>query len=252
MSRHKQICKSCGKFKDSPARGLCNSCYVKFIKSNKSKERCSKCGKMDILRQSGLCESCYTKTIRANRKKSICIECGKFRRHMAKGLCNACYSRRWKKNNKVKVQIYSTKYNRRNGHQPMSENKDCASFLGCHIAEQTLAKIFKNVIRMPPNNPGYDFICNKGMKIDVKSATSHMHSKVRRWGFKVHNNPNTDYFLFLAFDNRIELNPLYLWLVPSNIVNMYHGITLSESTLSKWDKYTLPIDKVITCCDTLR
>lgn len=187
-----------------------------------------------------------------SKHKQICKSCGEYKQHLAKGLCSTCYTKRWKKNNPDKVRINTTKYNRRNGHKAMSENQSCASYLGCFVAERVLSKVFKNVVKMPFNNPGFDFICNKGMKIDVKSATFHIKNKVRRWGFKVHDNSCTDFFLFLAFDNRTDLNPLYLWLVPSKIVNMYHGITVSESTLSKWAEYALPIDKVVTCCDSLK
>ena len=38
------------------------------------------------------------------------------------------------------------------------------------FAERVLSKVFKNVIRQPHYTPGFDFICGRGFKIDVKSA----------------------------------------------------------------------------------
>jgi hypothetical protein len=103
--------------------------------------------------------------------------------------------------------------------KPMSENKDCSLFLGVHVAERVLSNVFKNVQRMPQNNPGYDFICSKGYKIDVKSASlckilDKKHgSVIWRWNFHIRNNTIADYFLLIAFDDRENLNPMHVWLI---------------------------------------
>ena len=129
-------------------------------------------------------------------------------------------------------------------------NPNCSSYLGIHIAERVLSKIFKNVERMSVINPGYDFICNKNYKIDVKSAT--MNKKYDFWKFSIKKNKIADYFLCLAFDNRYDLNPQYLWLIPSELLNSKTNATISKSTLQKWKEYEKPIDEVISCCDILR
>ena len=128
-------------------------------------------------------------------------------------------------------------------------NRNCSMFLGVHIAEQILSKIFENVEVMPIGNPGYDFICNNGYKIDVKSSCLHGDGL---WSFDFSKNKIADYFLCLAFDNRENLEPKYMWLLPSNIVNNLTGTSISKSTLNKWKEYVLPINKVISCCNLMK
>ena len=128
-------------------------------------------------------------------------------------------------------------------------NKYCSNYLGIVIAEQVLSKVFKNVQVMPYGNKNYDFICEKGYKIDVKSACL---SKNKYWSFGINKNKIPDYFLCLAFDNRINLNPLYLWLIPGLLINNKTRDSIQMSTLSKWDKYKLDINKVIKCCKIQR
>ena len=156
-------------------------------------------------------------------------------------------------NNLDKRREWDCKYRRAHGIKPASENKQCPSFLGVHIAERVLSKVFKDVKKMPPNHAGYDFICNRGKKIDVKSACTRTCDKSNnRWDFGINRNQIADYFLCLAFDNRENLNPLHIWLIPGHIVNHLKSATRAESTLSKWDKYKLDIDKVVKCCDIIK
>lgn len=139
--------------------------------------------------------------------------------------------------------------------RPMEQARDCSSFLGVHVAERVLAGVFKNVERMPYGHPGYDFICAKGFKIDVKSSCRrHQPKKSDIWIFGVCKNEVADYFLFLAFDNRSDLNPEHVWLVPGSLVNSKTGIGISDNpaSLTKWDNYERPIDKIATCCDAMR
>ena len=146
--------------------------------------------------------------------------------------------------------LYNVKWRRANGVLPMNENKNCPSYLGIVVAEKILSKVFDDVIVMPYGNQNYDFICNHGKKIDVKSATTAKNGN--GWKFHTAKNVVADYFLCLAFDNRAELNPLYMWLLPSFFVNDNHTVNISPSTISKWSDYRLDIDKVIHCCEILR
>lgn len=132
----------------------------------------------------------------------------------------------------------------------MVMNKDCGSFLGCYVAEQVLSKIFKNVKIMPYANSGYDFICNRNLKIDVKSAATG--DRNSGWFFNIEWNKIADYFLLLAFNNRNDLIPEHLWLIPGEDINHRKGISISKSTISKWAKYEQSIDKVIACCNQMR
>lgn len=195
------------------------------------------------------------------RKNTICKE------------CQYEYNKEWVKNNKEKTNQYARDWRRNNpersieigkksndkrrrnmGQLPMNENRECPAYLGVHVAEKVLRNVFNNVKQMPFENPGFDFICNKGKKIDVKSACmiSSNRCKSPFWVFNINKNIIANYFLFLAFDNRKQLNPLYLWLMPGEIVNTLTQTSISQVTMKKWDKYKLDIENVIKCCDTIK
>lgn len=140
--------------------------------------------------------------------------------------------------------------NEKINYDTISKNKRSPRYLGCYVAEQILSKVFKNVKIMPSGNHGYDFICNNDKKIDVKSSATE--NKNGYWHFNIEKNQIADYFLFLAFNNRKDLDPVYLWLIPGHIVNHRVGIDIRKSTFNKWSQYELPLDKVILCCDKMR
>ena len=164
--------------------------------------------------------------------------------------CNRKQARQREKMHPGEKKAQHTRYNRKQGHQPFNENKRCSLYLGVHIAEQILSLAFKNVQRMPMDNPGFDFICGKGYMVDVKSACKW---KTRnRWLFHINHNTIADYFLLLTFDNREDLNPEHIWLIPGDKVNHLTGISISQSTIHKWDEYQLDVTKVTACCNTIR
>lgn len=139
------------------------------------------------------------------------------------------------------------------GSIPMSENKECSSYLGVAVAERLVRHLFKDVVRMPNNNTGFDFVCAKDKKIDVKSSCLKIqHNKYLCWSFHIVNNQIADYFLLLAFDNRKDLIPLHQWLIPSHVLNHLKHTSISPSTLSKWEEYSQPIDQAQICCDTIK
>lgn len=148
----------------------------------------------------------------------------------------------------------------------MSKNKSCSLYLGVHIAERILSKVFENVQRMPNKNQGYDFICKNGFKIDVKSSC--LCKKGNSWNFNINNNKIADYFLLLAFDTRESLNPKYIWLIKGIecINTRKRGISLnnkkmltitnSSDSLSfiNYKKYeqTDKLKKLIDCCNSIK
>lgn len=159
--------------------------------------------------------------------------------------------------NRAKLTIQKREYKyKKYGQQPMSENKDCPMYLGVHVAERVLSKVFDNVERMPMNNPGFDFICQKGYKIDVKSATIQLThgGKSKTWQFRTRQNITADYFLCLAFTDRESLEPVHLWLIPSDVVSGRSTLSISPNRLNKWSKYELPakLDDVKDCCIKMR
>ena len=194
----------------------------------------------------------------------ICALCGEVKPHKAKNLCEKCYYHKYIKNNidrKKKKKEYDKnhkyerlqrKYNK-GASNPMSEDEHCSSYLGVHVAEQVLSKVFKDVQIKPYGHKGYDFICGRGYKVDIKSGCKHKRDdRSNIWTFSIKKNTTPDYFLCLAFDNRKDLNPEYIWLIKGSLVNDKQLISISESTINKWDEYKLDIDKVISCCNTLK
>ena len=138
---------------------------------------------------------------------------------------------------------------RKKNYQPTS-NKECGYYLGVYVVEHILSKVFKNVERMPRNNKGYDFICGYGKRIDVKSSATYDNSG--RWSFRIGKNCIADYFLCVAFDNRTDLNPVHIWLMPGYTVNDSDYIIIDKSNISEYDEYVLPIDEVVMQCDIMK
>jgi len=132
-------------------------------------------------------------------------------------------------------------------------NKKCSQFLGCHVAERVLSHVFKDVERMPNGNVGYDFICNKGFKIDVKSSCLH---KNDTYTFSIRENKIADYFLCIGFDNRVNLNPQHIWLIKGNLINEIFTLTIPNNIngLTKYSKYELTdkLKETIECCNQLK
>ena len=130
-------------------------------------------------------------------------------------------------------------------------NRLCSSFLGVHIAERILSYIYPNVKRMPYAHRGYDFICGKGYKVDVKSAC-YQKRNINTWSFAINKNIISDYFLCLAFDNRHDLEPKHIWLIPGYILNNNMTVSISNSTLKKWKQYEQPLNEIISCCNNIK
>lgn len=149
--------------------------------------------------------------------------------------------------------------------KPMSENKSCSQYLGVHIAERVLSHVFESVTRMPILNPGYDFICKKGYKINVKSACITKNNLTKIWNFYIRKNTIPDYFLLLAFDNRTDLNPLHIWLIKGtdkigikikSILNEKNSLHICNTfrSIEAYEKYEIEdkLKKMISCCDSLK
>jgi len=148
---------------------------------------------------------------------------------------------------------FSTLFQKSPGNTGASEsNKECSQYLGIIVGERMLLRVFKNVEVMPFGNQGYDFICNSGYKIDVKSATKMKNHN--GWMFNINRNQIADYFLCLAFDDRENLNPKHIWLIPGEKVNHLIGLAISISTMDKWSQYELTnkLNDVIECCNILK
>jgi hypothetical protein len=147
---------------------------------------------------------------------------------------------------------------RRGIHTPMKQSKNSSSYLGVYIAERILQKQFNNVSQMPYGNKGYDYICGKGFKIDVKSSCllfCNNKNKNGVWSFGIKNNTIADYFLCLAFDNRTDLNPQHVWLIPGKDINYLKvSLTIANTTegLLRLSKYEKSLNNAIKCCNSMK
>lgn len=207
-----------------------------------------------------ICRVCKVKLNDENwspskRKKHwyICKECSReYAKQYRQANPERCRERvrRWRQANPEKSKASYTKSKRKQGGRPYNENKECGMYLGVHIAERVLSKVFKDVERMHMHNPGFDFICNHGKKIDVKSACLNG-TKHPSWSFCIRRNTAADYFLCLAFDNREELTPLHVWLLPGSVVSHLENTSISPNTIHRWDAYRLDISKINDCCVTM-
>lgn len=177
--------------------------------------------------------------------------------------CKECIrdiNKKYNRDHKEEVAIHNKKYNRehkdeirqKGGHLPMHENKSCALYLGIVVAKRLCRHLFKDVEVMPNNNTGYNIICNKGKKIDVKSACITFSGKYPRWLFRINKNTTADFFILIAFDNRIDLNPLHMWMIPVNEVNHLLRTSIFLSTIHKWDKWKQDINNAQLCCTEIK
>lgn len=156
-------------------------------------------------------------------------------------------------NTNTNMVTVSTSFHKSHFNNGSKTNKTCTNWLGIR-AEIILTNVFKSVERMPYSNPGFDFICKGGYKIDVKSSCQYLHGNWSpSYKFGVFRNKIADYFLCLTFDNREDLNPLHIWLIPGSDINDRLCVGISESTITKWDKYKIDkIDDIISYCNNIK
>ena len=150
---------------------------------------------------------------------------------------------------------HKDKIREKRGSISMYENKNCASYLGVVVAERLCKHLFKDVEVMPHNNTGFDIICNKGMKIDVKSASTTFTGKNKKypqWQFNIDHNTIADFFILVTFDNRIDLNPLHLWMIPGKKLNHQVKASVALSRIHKWDEWKKDIKNAQICCAEIK
>lgn len=139
------------------------------------------------------------------------------------------------------------------GVTPYNKAIGTSVYFGVYIAENVLEKVFKNIKRMPYGNPGYDFICGRGFKVDSKASRLHHRFAHRaRWEFKIRNNKVADYFLLLGFnEDALNLEPKKMWIIPSEIINNRSSLCIKEES-SNWKAFEYPIRSVLQCCDHMK
>lgn len=100
-------CSSCGRDKVH-AKGLCGSCYSRWLKSGdptktkvKKEAECAYCGEFGWIKGHGFCPACFGRYIKNGsperikiKKRQPCGFCGIEKEIHAHGLCSSCYDRR--------------------------------------------------------------------------------------------------------------------------------------------------------------
>lgn len=120
----------------------------------------------------------------------------------------AAYLREWRHSNGIQ--------------SPMEENTYCAHYLGTIVAERQYGRIILPEMfggieqEMPYGNPSYDFLVKGNIKIDVKSCCLREMKGWIGWEPHVRFNNVTDYFVILAFDDRDNLNLIFVWSIGKN------------------------------------
>lgn len=127
------------------------------------------------------------------------------------------------------------------------KNMNCSLWLGIHIAERILPEIYENVEMMPLCNTGFDAICSKDYKIDVKSSCILSNRSYNYYNFSIKKNIIADYFIMFGFDNRENLNLLIIWLIKGTEIikgrklNEIKELKIANSDIgiNKYKKYEL-------------
>ena len=156
-------------------------------------------------------------------------------------------------------------YNREWAHNtgknlPKEENPYCPSHFG-DFTEDLMIKTFEDPIRMPYGNPGYDWTCKRGDKIDSKGRCL-IYSKVSNWSgweFYIDHNNIADWFILSCWDDRDSLNPLHVFAFHKNdIVRgrkfcefVTFSITNTPKKLKELEKFevTNRLDKLKELCN---
>ena len=202
-------------------------------------KRCSKCGETKPL------DEFYSHENKKDRKRPDCKECVKER------------SRKYFQKHREERIGHNKKYYENGGREKqgiksMYENKLCSAYLGVVIGERLCRHLFKDVEVMPHGNTGYDIICNKGKKIDVKTACTTLINGFPCWKFNIDYNKITDFFILITFDNRTDLNPLHIWMIPGKEINHKSSKSIRPSTIHKWDKWKRDIKDAQICCTEMK
>ena len=131
---------------------------------------------------------------------------------------------------------------------PIEFREDCGIYFG-EFTENLMIQTFEDANKMPYGNPGFDWTCKRGDKIDNKGACliyKQGHSPF--WEFYIGNNSIADWFILSAWDNRDSLNPLHVWAFRKNDLvrgrkfcdfNIFSITDNNQESLKKLEKYEI-------------
>jgi len=146
---------------------------------------------------------------------------------------------------------------------PKEFNENCSVYFG-EFTESLMVQTFEGAAKMPPNNPGFDWTCKRGDKIDNKgSCLVYLADRwAGRWEFYIDYNNIADWFILSAWDNRDSLNPLHVWIFHKNdiirgkIFWRRSALAINNTTkglreFKKWE-VTDRLDKLKELCNRIR
>ena len=125
----------------------------------------------------------------------------------------------------------------------------CSLFQGL-LAEHIVKCMFNNAKRMPIQNGGFDYLIEE-KRIDVKSSSLRYEKSGTRWQVNINHNEKADEFLVVALNNRTDLRPMHIWLIPGKLVNHLKGLSITNSAkaLHRWAIYEIVGKKFDVVCD---
>lgn len=156
---------------------------------------------------------------------------------------NLCAQKRGFKNDSERAKIQGWN---RGIHQPMSKNKNCSSNFGIELGEKIIGRYALPILfgsikeEMTNNHPGFEFIVAKDLKVNIKCRC--LQCKDKRtpwWNYPIKHNKDTDYFLFIGFDTRGWLVPMYAWLIHKD--EMIKKGKEHDEIYPLWDRETFTI-----------
>ena len=98
---------------------------------------------------------------------------------------------------------------------PKEFNEDCSIHFG-DFTENLMIQTFEDPIKMRHGNPGFDWICKEGYKIDNKGACLVYRECTSYFEFPIRCNNIADVFILSCWDNRDSLNPLNIFVFYKN------------------------------------
>lgn len=158
---------------------------------------------------------------------------------------------------------HNREYKHRIGkHLPREFNEECTAWFG-EFTENLMIQTFEDPIKMPYGNPGFDWKCKNGDKIDNKGRCLRYDKRPGRsssWIFQIEYNNIADWFILSAWDDRDSLTPLHVWAFRKDDMvrgrkfwrREGFGVTNTPEALKELEKWEVTdrLDKLKELCNT--
>lgn len=126
---------------------------------------------------------------------------------------------------------------------PSEFNENCPKWFG-DFTEDLMIHYYPGAIKMPPFNPGFDYIWrleDKEIRINNKSSCLRYRSDYGNpyFGFGISWNNKADKFILSGWDNRCDLNPMYAWEFDKNEMIRKAQGNVSKTEFWKRDSFII-------------